>query len=107
MPRPKSRTSFGEKTVERIVLETDSGETALDVGGVFIFREVPTGPLLSKAGLTLDHKQCVAVDRFQRTNLAGVFAAGDLTCGGLQVVSAAGEGCVAALQALAYSRRAK
>ncbi len=84
---------------------TDRGDESLDVAGIFIFREVPTGPLFTKAGLTLDHKQCVAVDRFQRTNLEGVFAAGDITCGGLQVVSAAGEGCVAALQALAYLRK--
>lgn len=95
----------GEKSVERVVLKSEGGERTLDVEAVFIFREVPTGPLFAKSGLALDHKQCLAVDRFQRTNLPGVFAAGDLTCGGLQVVSAAGEGCVAALQALAYLRK--
>jgi thioredoxin reductase (NADPH) len=97
----------GDKAVERVVLKTEMGERTIDVQAVFIFRQVPTGPLLVKAGLELDHKQCLAVDRFQRTNLEGVYAAGDLTCGGLQVVTAAGEGCVAALQALAYLRRAK
>jgi thioredoxin reductase (NADPH) len=96
---------IGDQAVEKIILLTDRKEDALDVAGVFIFREVPTGPLFTKAGLTLDHKQCLAVDRFQRTNLEGVFAAGDITCGGLQVVAAAGEGCVAALQALAYLRK--
>jgi len=95
----------GDKSVEKVVLKTESGESPLSVEAVFIFREVPAGPLLSKAGLALDHKQCLTVDRRQRTNLDGVFGAGDLTCGGLQVVSAAGEGCVAALQALAYLRK--
>jgi thioredoxin reductase (NADPH) len=95
----------GANAVEKIVLTTERGDESLDVAGVFIFREIPTGPLFAKAGLTLDHGQCVAVDRFQRTNLEGVYAAGDITCGGLQVVSAAGEGCVAALQALAYLRK--
>ncbi|MBM3293906.1 MAG: FAD-binding protein [Candidatus Aminicenantes bacterium] len=95
----------GERSVEQVVFKTMTGEHSLPVRGVFIFREVPTGPLLSKAGLDLDHKQCLSVDRRQRTNLEGVFAAGDMTCGGLQVVSAAGEGCVAALQAIAYLRR--
>lgn len=95
----------GDKSVERIILKTSSGEQPLDVAAVFIFREVPTGPLFEKSGLSMDHKQCLSVDRFQRTNIEGVFAAGDLTCGGLQVVSAAGEGCVAALQALAYLRK--
>ena len=95
----------GDKNVERIILKTSSGDRPLEVEAVFVFREVPTGPLFAKSGLALDHKQCLAVDRFQRTNIDGVFAAGDLTCGGLQVVSAAGEGCVAALQALAYLRK--
>jgi len=96
----------GDKNVERVILkDAAGGERPLAVDAVFIFREVPTGPLFAKSGLALDHKQCLAVDRFQRTNLEGVFAAGDLTCGGLQVVSAAGEGCVAALQALAYLRK--
>lgn len=95
----------GEKNVEKVILTTTAGEQALDIAAVFIFREVPTGPLFEKSGLAMDHKQCLSVDRFQRTNLDGVYAAGDLTCGGLQVVSAAGEGCVAALQALAYLRK--
>lgn len=95
----------GDKNVERVVLKAESGENPLAVEAVFIFREVPSGPLLAKAGLTLDHRQCLTVDRRQRTNLEGVFGAGDLTCGGLQVVSAAGEGCVAALQALAFLRK--
>ncbi len=95
----------GQNAVEKIVLATERGAESLDAAGVFIFREVPTGPLFAKAGLVLDHKQCIAVDRFQRTNLEGVYAAGDVTCGGLQVVSAAGEGCAAALQALAFLRK--
>ena len=95
----------GDKHVERVILASERGDVPLDVEAVFIFREVPTGPMFAKAGLAMDHKQCLAVDRFQRTNLEGVFAAGDLTCGGLQVVSAAGEGCVAALQALVFLRK--
>jgi thioredoxin reductase (NADPH) len=94
----------GENRVEAILLESAGGPETLAVAAVFIFREIPPGPLFEKAGVALDHKQCVAVDRFQRTNIPGVFAAGDNTCGGLQVVSAAGEGCVAALQALGYLR---
>ncbi len=94
----------GEQRVEKIIVDREGGEEELPVSAVFIFREIPAGPLFSKAGVTLDHKQCIAVDRFQKTNLPGVFAAGDVTCGGLQVVSAAGEGCVAAIQALLHLR---
>ena len=95
----------GQERVESVVVEAPSGVEVVPVPAVFIFREIPAGPLFERAGLALDHKQCVAVDRFQRTNVPGVFAAGDITCGGLQVVAAAGEGCVAALQALVYLRR--
>lgn len=95
----------GEKRVEKVVLGKGDERQELAVAGVFIFREIPTAPFFSRAGIVLDHKQCVAVDRAQKTNLPGVFAAGDVTCGGLQIASAVGEGCVAALQALGYLRR--
>jgi thioredoxin reductase (NADPH) len=99
------REIVGEKRVEKVILEKEGVRLELAVAGVFIFREVPTTPFLSRAGIALDHKSCVAVDRFQRTNLSGVFAAGDVTCGGLQIASAVGEGCVAAMQALGYIRK--
>lgn len=105
-PGAEIKEIVGEKGVERVTIVASGEERPLEVAGLFIFREVPTGPLLSQAGLAIDHKQCLAVDRFQQTNIDGVFAAGDLTCGGQQVVSAAGEGCVAALGAVAYLRRA-
>jgi thioredoxin reductase (NADPH) len=95
----------GEKRVEKAVLGKGDQRQDLAVAGVFIFREIPTAPFFSRAGIVLDHKQCVAVDRSQKTNLPGVFAAGDVTCGGLQIASAVGEGCVAALQALGYLRK--
>jgi thioredoxin reductase (NADPH) len=95
----------GDSRVEAVVVESPAGAERLEVAAVFIFREIPPGPLFERAGIKLDHKQCVAVDRFQRTNIPGVFAAGDNTCGGLQVVSAAGEGCVAGMQALVYLRK--
>jgi len=95
----------GDARVETITIESASGTEVLPVAAVFIFREIPSGPLFEKAGVMVDHKQCVTVDRFQKTNVPGVFAAGDITCGGLQVVTAAGEGCVAGMQALVYLRK--
>jgi len=98
------REIAGQRRVEKVLLERAGRVEEVKAAAVFVFREMATGLLFSKAGIELDHRQCVAVDRFQRTNIPGVFAAGDVTCGGLQVVAAAGEGCVAALQALAYLR---
>lgn len=95
----------GEHQVERVTLEMAGEEREIPAAGIFIFREIPAVSLFARAGLALDHKQCIAVDRFQKTNLPGVFAAGDVTCGGMQIVAACGEGCVAAMQALAYLRR--
>lgn len=95
----------GKQKVERVVIQKDGKEKKIEVSGIFIFRDIPTVPLFSKAGIKLDHGQCVSVDRFQKTNLKGVFAAGDVTCGGMQIVSAAGEGCVAAMQAIKYIRK--
>ncbi len=95
----------GEGRVESVVVESAAAVDVFTVAAVFIFREIPAGPLFERAGIAIDHKQCVAVDRFQRTNIPGVFAAGDVTCGGLQVVSAAGEGCIAAMQALVHIRK--
>lgn len=94
----------GDQRVEKVVVEREGRREELEVSGVFIFRGVPTVSLFQKAGIELDHKECIRVDRFQRTSVDGVFAAGDVTCGGLQVISAAGEGCVAALQAIRYLR---
>ncbi len=106
-PHPQAEIAeiVGEKRVEKVILKTADSREELPAAGVFIFRDIPTAPLFSKAGLSLDHRQCVAVDRAQRTNLAGVFAAGDVTCGGLQIASAVGEGCVAAMHALAFLRK--
>jgi thioredoxin reductase (NADPH) len=101
----KVREIVGEKAVEKLVLEKEGREEELKIAAFFIFRESLTSPLFIKTGLKLDHRQCLAVDRFQKTSLEGVFAAGDITCGGMQVVTAAGEGAVAAMQAIIYLRK--
>jgi thioredoxin reductase (NADPH) len=106
-PKTVVKGILGEKRIEKVLLEREGIEEELKAEAVFIFRDVPTAPLFTKAGLDLDHRQCVKTDRSQSTNIDGVFAAGDLTCGGMQVVSAAGEGCLAALQAIKYLRTVK
>lgn len=95
----------GDKRVEKAVVEEKGQKEEIPVSAVFIFREIPGSALFAKAGLELDQRQCLVVDRHQQTNLEGVFAAGDVTCGFMQVASAVGQGCVAAIQALAYLRK--
>jgi len=83
---------------------TVSGITAdgvhIPCGGVFILREaVASTDLLPQ----LETRQgAVVVDRGMRTNLTGVFAAGDCTGTPLQVAKAVGEGHIAGLSAADY-----
>ncbi len=80
------------------VLVADGGEYPVE--GVFILRDtVAAGVLLP--GLTLDGGH-IAVDRGMKTNLPGVFAAGDCTGRPYQIAKAVGEGNIAALSADAY-----
>lgn len=72
----------------------------VDADGVFILRQsAPPDSVLP--GLACENG-AVTVDRACRTNLPGVFAAGDLTGAPLQVSKAVGEGLSAALSAVEY-----
>lgn len=90
----------GEQKVEYLDLEdTVSGETSkLKVDGVFIsIGEVPQNELAKKLQIKLDEKGYVITDKQQRTNVRGVYAAGDITGGLRQVITACAEGAIAAL----------
>jgi thioredoxin reductase (NADPH) len=78
----------------------------IDVDGVFILLEhVSTSNILVEAGINADEGGCVLVDRNQQTNIPGVYAAGDCSCMGWQVVTAAGDGAKAALTAMKYLKQ--
>jgi thioredoxin reductase (NADPH) len=99
---------LGEQVVKSIrILEPDARrEVEKEVRGVFVaLGGVPMTEIVRKAGIETDKNGCLVVDRLQRTSVEGVFAAGDCTCGGMQVVTAAGEGAMAAMKASAYVRR--
>lgn len=81
-----------------IVVETKEAQRTYD--GVFIFRMgMPLNMLLE--GLDAPDTG-IAVDRGMRTNIPGVFAAGDCTGKPHQVAKAVGEGNVAAISAAEY-----
>ena len=90
-------TGIEQKDGKRIV-RTEAGAYAAD--GVFVLREA-VAPDTLVPGLETNGAH-VAVDREMRTNLPGVFAAGDLTGLPYQYVKAAGEGNVAAISAAVY-----
>ena len=81
-----------------ITLTTDRATHCYD--GIFIFRAaMPLGMLL--ADLKTEGSY-IPVDRSMRTNIPGVFAAGDCTGKPLQVPKAVGEGNIAAIAAAEY-----
>lgn len=82
------------------VNRVEFAEGGLDVDGVFILR-ASISPATLLRGLKTDGGHIV-VDRQCKTNLAGVFAAGDCTGRPYQYVKAAGEGNVAAHSAVDY-----
>ncbi len=58
---------------------------------------IPVTDVVKRAGVAVDKRGYIKVNRAQSTNMKGVFAAGDCTCGGMQVATAIGEGAMAAL----------
>lgn len=98
----------GKDKVESIVVKNiESGEVKeIPVKGVFI--EIGFEPYVEWAkanGLELDSRGYIKVDEWMRTNLPGVFAAGDCTDkwhGFRQIITAAAMGAVAAYSAYNY-----
>jgi thioredoxin reductase (NADPH) len=99
----------GQQIVQKIKITQLNGmEIEKEVKGVFIvLGGVPLTQIVKKAGINVDGDGCLIVDRQQRTNVEGVFAAGDCTCGGMQAVTAAGEGAMAAMKASVSVRSVK
>lgn len=90
----------GEKLVTHVVLEnlTDKSVSTLNVDGVFIaIGYVPNNELANKLGVDTDEEGYVKVDHAHRTNVPGIYAAGDITGGFKQIVTAVGQGAAAAM----------
>lgn len=78
-------------------------ERFIEADGIFIeIGHIPNSNLLE--GLAnLNNSKEIIVDRFQQTNIEGLYAAGDVTDNpNKQIIIAASEGAVAALMATSY-----
>jgi thioredoxin reductase (NADPH) len=99
----------GEKFVNKaILLNNKTSETKeLSIDGVFIqVGEDPNSQLAQEAGVAVNDEGYIIVNMLQRTNIDGVFAAGDVTTHPVkQVGTAVGQGITAAVSAYEYIRR--
>ncbi|UCH12270.1 MAG: FAD-dependent oxidoreductase [Candidatus Omnitrophota bacterium] len=95
----------GEKMVNKVVL--DNGKE-LELDGLFV--EIGSTPSTGflKGLVDLNENGYIKVDCEQKTNIKGVFAAGDVTVGGCnrirQIITSAAEGVLAATAAYEYLR---
>jgi len=91
-----------------IVINNKSKEKKkIPVDAVFVqIGEAPNNQITQNTGIELDNKGHVIVDLYQRTNVPGVFSAGDLTNQPVkQIGTAVGQGITAALEAYSYIKR--
>jgi thioredoxin reductase (NADPH) len=99
----------GEKVVNRVVLfDAKTGATKeLAVDGVFVqVGEAPNSQVAHEAGVEVNEQGYIKIDMCQRTSIAGVHAAGDVTDHPVkQVGTAVGQGITAALEAYSWIRR--
>jgi thioredoxin reductase (NADPH) len=106
-PGRRVKAILGENSVEAILLDNDE---RLNAAGIFI-------ELGAKGALELSGKldialapasmRYIAVNKKQETNIAGIYAAGDICGPPWQMAKAVGEGCVAGLEASAYAKRVR
>lgn len=92
----------GDRVVRSVVrYDTVRGtEDELAVDGIFIYiGEEPASALARQLGVELTTEGYISTDRTQRTNIARVYAAGDITGGVKQIVVACAEGAIAAISA--------
>ncbi|GIW05457.1 MAG: thioredoxin reductase [Dehalococcoidia bacterium] len=95
----------GDHAVNKLALRNvQSGEQSeLEVGGVFIFVGYRPNTAFLGGQVALDVNEYIVTDEAMRTNLAGVFAAGDVRQKVLrQITTAVADGSIAALSADAY-----
>ncbi len=104
------KESHGEQLISDILIENvKSGETrTLEIDGVFVaLGSDPESKLVKPLEVKMNKRGQIFTDGEQKTNVPGLFAAGDVVDGMKQIVVAAGQGAVAADSAYKYIRKEK
>jgi len=99
----------GDNVVRSIVTYNNkTGETKeVQVSGVFVqVGEVPNSEITKDIGIQVDDEGYIVVDFQQKTNIPGVYAAGDVTVNPVkQIGTAVGQAIVAVVDAFGYVKR--
>jgi len=96
------------KVKSAVLFNNKTGETVeIGVDGVFVLvGEVPNSQVAKEAGVKVDEEGYIVVDERQRTNIEGVYAAGDVTITPVkQIGTAVGQAIIAAVEAFGYIKR--
>ncbi len=98
----------GKTVVEEVQFSTDGKSNMLPVDAVFIeYGTMPNSVLATDLGLELTKNGFIVANRRLETNVAGVFAAGDITGGRRQIATAVGEGSSAGISAIGYIKKSR
>jgi thioredoxin reductase (NADPH) len=101
----KVKAIEGDAAVQSLLLDDN---TRIQAAGVFIELGAKGAVALAgNLGVQLDAEtmQYIVTNKKQETNVAGIYAAGDICGPPWQVAKAVGEGCIAGLAAAAYAKR--
>lgn len=92
----------GSQFLEKIIFKDGQKE---EIDGLFVaYGSASSLDFARQLGVLIENNN-IKVDKDQKTNVEGVFAAGDCTGGLTQVATAVGEGAVAGQQAKAYIKK--
>jgi len=96
---------LGDKFVTKVILDKEyKGNKELALTGVFgATGHIPLSDLAVKLGVKINKKKEIIIDRESKTNVKGVFAAGDVVDSGFkQAITGVAEGVVAAHSSFTY-----
>ncbi|MFX1302254.1 MAG: NAD(P)/FAD-dependent oxidoreductase [Promethearchaeota archaeon] len=101
-----------EGMIQKIICKSNKPESEnleeikeFELNCLFILSHISSNSIFKKAGVELDNVGNIKVDEDQKSNLKGVYAAGDCTGGIFQVVFAVAEGARAGINACKYLRQ--
>lgn len=110
IPKNTIKEIKGDNLVKSVKLqEKYQGKQKLPIDGVFVeIGAMPNSVLTKDLGINTTNNGYIEVKSNQETNIAGIFAAGDITtesAGFSQIITASAEGAIAAYAAFKYLRK--